>query len=168
MTPDQQSTKALGYLRRLLRMPDGWTVEDERIHAGCEYADERTMPPMPRRNDAEALGRWSNDLASTHNTGDLCRMVFNLLAVDARLGSRPTEPTPSELLHELGNALGHDQVARPETPQTVWNEYLTEVRELLGQARTGCHTECSKRGWGHAKECALGQTVDRISPRGYR
>ena len=88
--------KSLGYLRRLLPMPDDWTTEDERVHAGCEYADERTMPPLPKLDDADRLGRWANDLSATHDKGDIARMVFTLLSTSGRLVHERRHKGPGE------------------------------------------------------------------------
>jgi len=41
-----------------------------------------------------------------------------------------TEPTPTELIGQLREAMGLPNYARPDSPKTVWEETLNEVREM--------------------------------------
>lgn len=43
-------------------------------------------------------------------------------------------PTPQELLHELGDALGYSRIASARTPQEVWRGHLQDVRDLRAVA----------------------------------
>jgi hypothetical protein len=45
------------------------------------------------------------------------------------------DPDLHDLLEQLGEALGHEHIARPVSPAEVWAEYLCEVRRLIADRK---------------------------------
>lgn len=74
-----------------------------------------------------------------------CRTLDGLLIGDDEVVFRSSDgqPEPHELLQQLYVALGHEWVAQPITPKTLWERCIREVRSLadahLDRAATLIH-----------------------------
>lgn len=79
------------------------------------------------------------------------------------------EPEPQELLRQLYEALGHEWVAQPVTPKSLWERCLREVREHVTNRTSGERPDApvlpraGERGYEQARQFGEEMNATRLS-----